>query len=160
MVEVRWRTDLPRPLKDDACLRRRKWWYAVLWNWRSLHLLRLLWESLLKLTWAVVLWICFCHLQTKENSPLSHLSLLLSFNQSSRLALHSDRRRTLSRPWGKLREMYMCRYWLISAVNIMQGSEVLVVRAQRQEKSCWNTIFHNDCLHSGSWSMVETSTRI
>lgn len=86
--------------------------------------------------------------------------LLLSLNQSSRLASVSDRRRTLSGSWWKLREMYMCPHWLISVVNIPQGWGVLLVRAQRHEQSCWSTILHNDCLYSGSWSMVEISAQM
>lgn len=55
----------------------------------------------------VILWPLFCRPPSQRNSPLSHFCLLLSLNQSSRLALLSDRGRTLSRPWWRLREMYV-----------------------------------------------------
>lgn len=59
-------------------------------------------------------------------------ALLLSLNQSSRLALLSDSGRTLLRPLWRLREMYICRFCLISPVNIMQGSVVLMSRTERE----------------------------
>lgn len=60
-----------------------------------------------RLCQAVILWPSSVLLSLSEILHSAISALLLSLNQSSRLALLSDRGRTLSRPWWKLREMYI-----------------------------------------------------
>lgn len=92
----------------------------------------------------VILWPSSVVLSLGEILHSAISALLLSLNQSSRLALLSDRGRTLSRPWWRLREMYICRSCLISPVNIMQGSVVLMLRTERRGKCCRKVIIYND----------------
>ena len=129
-----------------------------MWNWRSLIPSRSTFGSLLKLVYAK-LWSSgppFCRpLVLREILHSAISALLLSLNQSSRLALLSDRGRTLSRPWWRLREMYICRHRLISAVNIMQGSVVLMLRTATEGKCCRSAIVSNDRLHGLDFIQVQ-----
>lgn len=82
----------------------------------------------------VILWPSSVTLSLSEILHSAIPALLLSLNQSSKLALLYDRGRTLSRPRWRLREMYICLYWLISPGNIMQGSVVLMLKALMEGK--------------------------
>lgn len=138
--------EMPSQLKDNGSLWRRKVMICdEVWNSRSLLPSQSTFGSLLLLVHAK-LWSFGPLLSSSVLKKILHSAisaLLLSFNQSSRLALLSDRRRTLSRPWWRLREMYICRYWLISPVNIMQGSVVLMLRTEREGKCCCNMIIYD-----------------
>ena len=128
-----------------------------MWNWRSLIPSQSTFGSLLKLVYAK-LWSSGPFRRPLVLREILHSAisaLLLSLNQSSRLALLSDRGRTLSRPWWRLREMYICRYWLISAVNIMQGSVVLMLRTETEGKCCRSAIIYNDRLHGLEFIQVQ-----
>ena len=90
-----------------------------------------------RLCQVLILWPCSVIPSLGEILHSAISALLLPLNQSGRLALLSDRGRTLPRPWWRLREMYICRYWLISPVNIMQGSVVLMLRTDRGGVVLW-----------------------